>query len=217
MLSTKIRTIFAVAVAVAALALPASALARDPVEWTYSVGQIHPAQPAPGTRYDLVNYPQYENRFPSPPALVYGLQQWGGADVDFAWPNGNPQWKFVRQATHPRTSVITGSERVALYNAFEGRYLVYGHQTLGVSLDWSTTPNYQWQVASGTRGAAGGLVELYNTQEQAYLVYDHQTFGIDLGWLHAPFSLPPGYVAPQPLIGSTVAPVGSLSQARLIN
>jgi hypothetical protein len=209
MFTTKLRTAIVGLVGALALAVPATAMAVDPLEWQYNPYDHRTAgpvsQPFPNTAYALDD---------SVHALVYGFSTcFGvalGADLELDASTGTVQqvqWEFIRQASHPQTTAITGTERVALYNRFIGKYLVRAPQSVGINLDWSATPSYEWQFATGTPAYAGlGLTssELYNTNEQGYLVNPLFTGGLgtpyDCGpgvvWLHAPFSLPAGYQAP---------------------
>jgi hypothetical protein len=221
MLSTKIRTTIIAAVAAfsvgGAAVGPASALAESPTVWTYGPTA---AQPLPAYRYDL--NVTYSTR-PSTPSLVYGWQTEFnlkiGADLEWAKP-GRHEWEFRRQPSHPATTLVTGTERVALYNRFNGQYLIREDQTFGINLGFSATPSYEWQVANGN-----GLAELYNINEQGYLLLDLGIYHpgmVDLEWLHAPFSLPNGYKNPpalagsategiRPVIGGSVSPTPTVS------
>jgi hypothetical protein len=207
MFTNKLRTAIVALAGALALAVPATAMAHNPVEWQYNPFDHRTAgpagQPFPNTGYALDN--SYE-------AMVYGSNTCFGvaAGVDLALDPSTEsvqqaQWEFIRQANHPNTTAITGTERVALYNRAWGEYLVRAPQSVGISLDWSTTPSYEWQFATGTPVYAGeGITssELYNTNEQGYLVDFAVTGGTaydcgpGLKWLHAPFSLPAGYQAP---------------------
>jgi hypothetical protein len=200
---TKTRTtIIALVAALVALALPASALAESPTVWKY-VGQVRDhrntseaAQPLPNSRYDLT-LPESQVRHQT--ALKFGDLGCGGLYVGSVGPEwGSPgclEWEFQRQPGHPATQLVTGTERVALYNAAYHVYLIREHHTFGISLGFSSTPSYEWQIADGQWDYA----QLYNTNEHGYLVWagvHPPLFGIDLRWLHAPYGLPHGYQPP---------------------
>jgi hypothetical protein len=230
MFRNKIRTAIIALATVATLAVPASALAQNPLEWTTGQGASDTSQPTPYGTYTLADVHRpvrvygsnggYADTFQD---LINSHQTWG-VDLDWHTPSFSDvlnesgsayQWKFVRQG---RTTVlnpqISGTERVALYNTTRNQYLADGHETFGVNVVWSSTPRYEWQVANGLYNASTFSVratELYNTTEQAYLVNGHETWGVDLVWLHAPFSLPYAYNPPQSPIVSTI---GSLAPAR---
>jgi hypothetical protein len=233
MLSTKIRTtIIALFASLAALVLPASALAESsPAEWRYnrdlcaSTFECSPvaAQPLPGQLYDLNDLYEFQSLSEKRrTSLVFGFTACAGSSavpgVKLQWGSpGHRQWEFRRQVHHPMTSAITGTERVALYNNVHRAYLVregpkigHANQPQTVGLGFSASPSYEWQVADGQ----GDWAELYNTQAQAYLsgaphlVRGPSSYcGIDLWWQQAPFSLPSGYQPPQTLAES-VRPSG---------
>lgn len=208
MFTPKLRVPIVALAGALALAVPAAALAQNPVEWNYNP-RDHRArpltQPSPS-----VAYPLQQSAISQ--VLVFGFTPcWptsaaAGVDLEEDTYNGSvqqSQWKFIRQHRHPRTNSITGTEGVALYNSWNGEYLLRGDQTFGISLDYSATPSYEWHVAAGG-GANGANIELYNVPEQAYLVdpfadggpWPPNKCGPPLAWLHAPFSLPAGYQAP---------------------
>ncbi len=226
MLSNKIRTAIMVLAGAAALALPASALAQNPLEWSLTGGASE--QPYVSNSYTLGNVHRplscRSGAFQCWQDLVYGNETWG---VDLNWNNpafdnlGNPlhernvQWKFVRQGNHrfpagyPASCYqVSGTEQVALYNTVNHLYLADGHETFGVNLVWSSTPRYEWKVAIGLLEQStysARVAQLYNTTEPgptgtqgAYLVMGHQIWGVDLRWLHAPYGLPYTYNPPAP-------------------
>jgi hypothetical protein len=201
-------------VSAAALAVPASAFATNPLVWRTNQGSSLTGQPMNNQTYTLSDWNRMVRSYgpngsygDTGQDLVYGHQTWG---VDLQWytPTYSEllndaghgwQWQFVRQSGHFGHQ-ISGTERVAIYNTATRRYLADGHETFGVDVVWSSSPRFEWQVATGERDNTtygGSFTELYNTTEQAYLLDGHQTWGVDVRWLHAPFSLPYGYTAPQ--------------------
>jgi hypothetical protein len=218
MFTNKLRAAIVATAAVGALAIPASAFATNPVIWHTQQGSSGTSQPTDTDNYTLANGNRVVRTYATngisyadtDQDLVYGNQTWG---VDLNWytpkyadltdpPSGpGPQWRFVRQYASPFHQ-ISGTERVALYNTANHQYLADGNETFGVDLVWSSTPRFEWQVATGQStvgGVTGSFTELYNTTEQAYLIDGHETWGVDLVWLHAPFSLPNYYSPPQTL------------------
>lgn len=202
MLAKTRTTIIILFAALAALALPASALAEYPNQWKYKNRDHRSspavAQPLPGTLYDLLN--EAKGSLGPRSSLNYGFTGCGGAAVGAELQWGSPgylQWEFQRLSSHPPTQAITGTERIALYNHFIGKYLIREDETFGINLGLSATPSYEWQIADGQ--GYYSAAELYNTNEHAYLLWANvgaPTCGIDLRWLHAPFSLPNGYQPP---------------------
>jgi hypothetical protein len=229
MLSRKIRIAIVSLSALVALALPVSALAIEPLQWSkdsFFDDGIQPvgANPAsPATRqnsYTLSSDLKEANlNLPNGGSetvrqeLVYGNQTFG-VDLDWFSPepvyeyefqgyrNPGRQWQFVRQPVYHVTARIPATERVALYNTASQRYLVRGDETFGIGLVWSATARYEWQVAEGepNQTPGGYRTELYNTAEQGYLIEHGRTWGVDLSWVHAPFSIPYGYQSPPPRV-----------------
>jgi hypothetical protein len=229
MFSRKLRATM-VAVAAAALAVPASALATNPVVWRTNQGSSLASQPTDTGTYTLANWNRVVRTYGANGGyadtgqdLVYGNQTWG---VDLNWytpryddllagGGAGYQWRFVRQYPNRFFHQISGTERVALYNTANGQYLADGNETFGVNIVWSSTPRFEWQVATGqsdVNGYGGSFTEVYNTTEQAYLLNGHETWGVDVVWLHAPFSLPPYYTPPQN--SYQIATAGSYAMAR---
>ena len=233
MFRNKIRTAIIALAGVAALAVPGSALAQNPLEWTTGQGASDTSQPTPFGTYTLANVHRpvrvygsngsYADTFQD---LINSHETWG-VDLNWHTPSYSDvlndsgsgfQWKFVRQG---RTTVlnpqISGTERVALYNTTRRQYLVYTGKVcypfIGCKppLAYSTTPRFEWHVANGLLNASTYSVratELYNTTAQGYLINSHEDLGVDLDFLHAPFSLPYAYNPPQ---SPVVAPIGGLA------
>ena len=132
MFSNKLRTAIVALGAAAALALPASALATNPVVWRTLQGSSGTGQPTISSSYTLADWNRVVRTYAANGVsyadtgqdLVYGNQTFG---VDLNWynprygdlndpPTGpGPQWRFVRQGFSP-VHQISGTERVALYN-----------------------------------------------------------------------------------------------------
>lgn len=217
MFTNKLRTAIVALAAAGALAVPASAFATNPVIWRTMQGSSGAGQPTDTGTYTLSDWNRIVRTYAANHVsyadtgqdLVYGNQTWG---VDLNWytplyqdlannPLAGPgaQWRFVRQHVNPLSRQISGTEQVAIYNTASHQYLAGGNETFGVDLVWSSTPRFEWQVATGQSNVGtngGSFTELYNTTEQAYLIDGHETWGVDLVWLHAPFSLPYAYTPP---------------------
>ena len=234
MFSNKIRIAIVALASAATLALPASAFAQNPLEWsltggaseqpydfnTYTLGDAHRAVYCPNRVNPSIGCWQ---------DLMYGHETFG---VDLTWNNlrfdqignslheGDAQWKFVRAGKHlVSCHQISGTENVALYNTKNHRFLADGGSYTfgGVHVQWVTTPRYEWKVAVGLLEQptySARVAQLYDINEPgpggtrgAYLVAGHQTWGVDLRWLHAPYGLPYTYNPPAPCrLGPTPVP-----------
>ena len=221
----KARAALVALTAVAACAVPASALATNVTDWEIAQ-QNDPAPDYNGAAPDasvptqLLNwYREYNLKLPTgaqvpePSSLIYGYQTFG---VNLTW--GTPaygastapdqQWEFIRQPGIYVTPQIAAGDHVALYNTAKREYLARAcpadeacigesPELFGINLYYSSTPQYQWQVAKGGDTGHPFWADLYNDAEQAYLIFHSQTFGVDLGWIHAPFETGPDYIPPK--------------------
>lgn len=211
----KIRAALVALTAIVVLAAPVSALATNVTDWGLvqennpgaSNSDLAPYAAVPTV---LLNWNPTENYEPLPSALVYGYETFG-LNLTYATPSygsssSDYQWEFIRQPGAYATQQVSASERVALYNTTNHGYLARactdsgcigeGSEAFGINLYWSTTPQYEWQVAKGGDNSFPNYADLYNTTEQAYLISWSQTFGVDLGWIHAPFETGPDYIPP---------------------
>lgn len=220
----KIRAAVVALTAIAAFALPASALATNVTRWEIAQQNdpdplYNGAAPYADVPTLLLNwYHEYNMALPSggtlrqPEPLVYGHETFG-VDLTWATPSygsslvGDRQWEFIRQPGIYLTRQIAASEHVALYNRVNDKYLARAcpsgtgcigtpSEIFGINLYWSKAPQYEWQIAKGGDTSHPFYADLYNTIEQAYLIDHHQTFGVDLGWIHAPFETGPDYIPP---------------------
>ena len=115
-------------------------------------------------------------------SVRYGTRTWG---VDLVWGSSSSQWSFLPDTGSPnirdhRRRAMAPGEKVAIYNDSTRRYLIYGHQTFGINLTWSSRPSYQWKV---TTDPATGNTSLYNTVAGDSVVYGQRPVGINLRWL----------------------------------
>jgi len=189
MFSKKIRIAIAALAGAFALALPGSALAQNPLEWSltggaseqpytfnsYTLGDVH----RPLTCGSGLAIGCWQD-------LISANQTFG---VDLNWNNpafdnignplheGNTQWQFVRKgnprwpAIYPASCYqISGTESVAIYDTVRHQYLADGGSYTfgGVHVQWVSTPRYEWHVAIGLLEQSGYSVrvaQLYNTTE----------------------------------------------------
>lgn len=221
----KLRTALVALTAIAAFALPASALATNVTTWQIAQQNDPGASstdlaPYAGALTELVSPPINGGGLPSgaepnPDAvsLIYGNQTFG---VDLTWApssgsfgsSPNYQWEFLRRPGPYVTQQIAATNQVALYNTANRRYLAWACpsdsgcigrpvEAFGINLYWSTTPSYEWQVAKGGNPSTPPYADLYNDAEKAYMIPWPRTFGVDLSWIHAPFETGPDYIPPR--------------------
>jgi hypothetical protein len=156
---TRILTVILALLALAVV--PSAASAAQPQQWTFN-NYNGPLTAA--TDYELVNLTGgrigYKDR----------------TGVDLAWTTSGGNFRFMRGNPNDHRR-ITGTEPLAIYNTKTKKYLVYGSQTFGINLDWSSTPTFEWKVDQ-----AGQRFSLYNLRSHDYVVYGSRTFGINLVW-----------------------------------
>ncbi|MBV8987695.1 MAG: hypothetical protein JO372_03945 [Solirubrobacterales bacterium] len=220
----KLRAALVSLTAIAALAVPASALATNVTRWEIYQPNEFPTVYnlyAPYANVPSVLTDHYRPNPYDPEPISYGHETFG---VNLTWGRPNyeytnalqpyVQWEFIRQPRHYLTQQIAASNHVALYNTVNHRYLAWACgglesaclgapiESFGINLYWSRNPQYQWQVAKGGDDGHADLADLYNDIEKAYLIDHHQTFGVDLGWIHAPFETGPDYIPPAPPVST---------------
>jgi hypothetical protein len=131
-----------------------------------------------------------------------GYQDRTGADVGWTASGGN--FEFRRGNRDHRSTPLKATEPVAIYNTATKKYLVNEWQPVGINLDWSSTPKYEWRVETWRTGQRSTF-SLYNTNARDYVVYGKRTFGINLDWeggglahttfrlTHGTYQYPKGY------------------------
>ena len=86
---------------------------------------------------------------------------------------------------------VTYGERIALGNGKDPSFIRYADRVVGVNLDWSNKPVYEWRFVGGTPGTPikdGATVAIYNDEAGSdaspgnFLIYFDRTVGGDLGW-----------------------------------
>ncbi|MDO8213964.1 hypothetical protein [Conexibacter sp. CPCC 206217] len=155
------------------IAIPASASAvspTDPQQW--NVGNYAPSYNSPYFLKNMVNKSY----------VGYGSRTFG---VDLVWRSYSTQWQFIPKPPAPnvrdhRRYAIDPTANVAIFNSARNQYLVYGHETFGINLQWSRSPSFQWKVNTRRDDSAASL---FNTVANDYVVYGERSFGINLMWL----------------------------------
>jgi hypothetical protein len=229
----KIRAALVALTALAALALPASALATNVTTW-----QIAQQNDPAAANTDQAPYANVLTQIVSPPlagdlpygaernpedfSLIYGNQTFG---VNLTWAPSSGlssgssdeyQWEFIRPPGTYATQQIAASESVALYDTTNHQYLARACpsgtgcigapvEAFGINLYWSTTPSYEWQVFKGGNPSTPSYADLYDSAEEAYMIpwASFEGVGPELGWIHAPFETGPDYIPPKPPVSTS--------------
>ncbi len=108
--------------------------------------------------------------------LVWSDSDWTSVALD--WSEGPSLWKVQAQGG---PQVMYG-QAVAL-RVWGGGWLKYGVQGLGVDLQFSDTPSYEWYVLGeppGTSIPDGQDFAVWDSAAHDYLVFGHETWGVSL-------------------------------------
>jgi opacity protein-like surface antigen len=154
-----------VLVAMLALILAAAssaAAAPNPQQWTVN-NNVGPVKG--NVEYELVNQTNHSR---------IGYDSRTGVDLGWTSQGGNFELRRANERDH---RAARPGETFALYNTKTRRYVVYGKQTFGINLDFTSSPVYEWKVSQ-----ARGAFSLYNTRARDYVVYGKRTWGINLVW-----------------------------------
>ena len=95
------------------------------------------------------------------------------------------KWFFSRSsnADHP----IRYGERLALaWGTGKTPFIKYANRNVGINLDWSKSPSYEWVIRGGKVGQpvkkGKDWVIIYNQKHKQPLMYFNRTAGGDIGW-----------------------------------
>jgi hypothetical protein len=93
------------------------------------------------------------------------------------------RWFFARSGDGQ--GPVRYGETVALANGKDPSFIRNAHRTVGVDLDWSDTPVYEWKILGGEPGTevkTDDTVALYNVHAGECLIHFDRTRGGDIGW-----------------------------------
>ena len=98
------------------------------------------------------------------------------------------RWFFARRG-NDKGPILYG-ESVAMGFGKSPSFIKYDHRTIGINLDWSKSPVYEWKILGGEPGTpvrTGGnnWVVIYNVAHQEPLIYferDDPCGTADIGW-----------------------------------
>lgn len=93
------------------------------------------------------------------------------------------RWFFSRKGNNDRP--IEYGETIAIGNGGSPSFIRHKKRTIGINLDWSKTPVFEWQIVGGKKGEpvkTGSRVAIYNKKAQECFVYFDRTRGGDIGW-----------------------------------
>jgi len=93
------------------------------------------------------------------------------------------RWFFARNGNS--NGPITYGETIALGNGGSPSFLQFDQRTLGINLDWSKTPIFEWKIFGGKVGQpvkTQEKVALFNTKGREFLIHFERDVGAHIGW-----------------------------------
>jgi hypothetical protein len=93
------------------------------------------------------------------------------------------RWFFSRSAEGDRP--LRYGETIAIGNGKKPSFIRYKERTVGINLDWSNTPVYEWKLAGGELGQPidpRKYLAIYNQKGGEFLIFFDRTRGGDIGW-----------------------------------
>jgi hypothetical protein len=114
---------------------------------------------------------------------AYGINLGWTDDAEPATAAKVRRWFFARMGGG--NAPVRYGETIALGNGGDPSFIRNAHRTVGIDLDWSDTPVYEWKILGGSVGDAvrtGDLVAIYNVHARECLIHFDRTRGGDIGW-----------------------------------
>lgn len=99
--------------------------------------------------------------------------------------NKNSKWHFSRQF-NAKGPILYGETIAISWGDGKQPYIRYSERHVGINLDWSKRPVYEWTLLGGepqtpVKGGQDWLV-IYNLKHDAPLIHFDRTAGADIGW-----------------------------------
>jgi hypothetical protein len=130
--------------------------------------------------------------------LQHEHQTWG---INLGWTDNAEtatgrkvaRWFFTRRSGV--SGPVTYGEPLALANGGDPSFLRYKHRDVGINLDWSSEPVFEWKVLGGKSGQpmrTADNVAIYNSKVEGEgslgecLVYFNRPLGANIGWPSSP-------------------------------
>jgi hypothetical protein len=93
------------------------------------------------------------------------------------------RWFFTRKGGSD--GPLAYGETLALGNGKQPSFIRYKERTVGINLDWSETPVFEWKLGGGTVGQRinpKDYLAIYNAKGGEFLIFFDRTRGGDIGW-----------------------------------
>lgn len=97
------------------------------------------------------------------------------------------QWSFRRRFDQAEAVPLRYSERLSLaWGRGKKPYLKYAKRNVGIHLDWSSKPVFEWTILGGLPGTrikrGQDWIILFNIKHKRPLKYYNRKIGGDIGW-----------------------------------
>ena len=151
-------------------------------------GFLYPKSDWNGPASQSYNLKGLENR----KFLQYEKQGWAYG-INIGWTDNasadtataKSKWFFSRQS-NSKAAIVYGEPLAMAWGNSKNSFIMYGHRTIGINLDWTSKPAYEWAILGGTPGqpVRRGVdhVILYNLKNKQPLIRFNRTKGGDIGW-----------------------------------
>jgi hypothetical protein len=93
------------------------------------------------------------------------------------------RWFFVRNGGGD--GPLTYGETIAIGVGAQPSFIQNKERAVGINLDWSETPVFEWTLAGGPAGQAidpNKYLAIYNAKAEEFLIFFDRTAGADIGW-----------------------------------
>jgi hypothetical protein len=169
-------------------AAPSQALLEELKQWKID-SPAGPTQILPKPRFDGAADRNYtvKNRklrkFLQHESQTCGINLGWTDDAEPATAHKVRRWFFARASGN--TGPLVYGESIAMGNGMDPSFIRYGSRTLGINLEWSNTPVYEWKLAGK---AAGTVVDpddylaIYNEKAGEFFIFFDRTKCGDIGW-----------------------------------
>jgi hypothetical protein len=162
-------------------------LVENMKQWVIGAGEGKPVLPKtrfaehPERNYNLLGltirkFLQHEEQ-------TYGINLGWTDDASPQTGTKVARWFFVRGGTGDEP--VRYGEAIALGNGGDPSFIKYEQRTVGINLNWSKTPVFEWKIGGGRSGevvSTGQHVALFNEKANEVLIYFDRNVGGDIGW-----------------------------------
>lgn len=138
----------------------------------------------PERNYNLKS--KVPRRFLQHEKQTFGINLGWTDDAETATGEKVARWFFARNGS--ADGPIKYGEVIALGNGGDPSFLHYEERSVGINLNWSSKPVFEWMIAGGAKGSPVqtqewiALVNMKATAGGEPLIYFDRTAGGDLGW-----------------------------------